>query len=69
MKRYLSFKETLEVKLPAFSPRYLRYLVATRQIPFIKPTPRKLLFDPEEIDRWLQEKSVKEEPLEVEETG
>ncbi len=68
MNKYLSFKTVLEV-LPEFSERYLRYLVATKQIPHIKPTKRKLLFDPDEIDRWLKERSVKEETIEVEETN
>lgn len=68
MPRYLTLFEVVDL-LPGFTERYVRYMVATRQIPFIKPTARKLLFDREQIERWLDERLIKEQPVEAEEAS
>jgi excisionase family DNA binding protein len=44
--------------LPGFSQRYLYYLVASKQIPHIKPTKRKVLFDPDDLQKWLGSRKI-----------
>jgi hypothetical protein len=57
---WLNFQQTLK-EYPIFSPRYLRYLVDTEQIPFSRPTPRKTIFSRKAIERWLQKHMVEVE--------
>ena len=57
---YMGFKEVLEY-LPGITERYLRYMVATGQVPHMKPTPRKLLFRKSDLDAWLERRKVEVE--------
>ena len=57
---YMGFREVLAY-LPGITERYLRYMIATGQIPHFKPTPRKLLFKRSDLDAWLERRRVEVE--------
>lgn len=44
-------------KHPALTKWRMQYLVRTGQIPCVKISPRRILFDEAEIDRWIKERT------------
>lgn len=57
---YMGFREVLSY-LPGVTERYLRYMVATGQVPHYKPTPRKIIFKRSDLDAWLERRKVEVE--------
>ncbi len=42
----------------SLTPQAVRHMVYRRQVPFIRVGPRRLRFDPAEIDAWLEAQRV-----------
>lgn len=55
-QKLLDFKTVLERY--SFKPWGLRHRIRVRQIPFVK-IGRSIYFDPEDLDRWIEEKKIK----------
>lgn len=45
-------------ELLSCSPQAVRHMVQRRQLPFVRLTERKLRFDPDVIDAWLEQQRV-----------
>lgn len=58
LKPWVDLNGLLEALPGKWSKRYIRYLVHTKQIPHFKPTPRKLLFNLNKIEEWLENSQV-----------
>ena len=54
MERWTDLDGLLEALPGSWSKRYVYYLVQTKQIPHYKPTKRKLIFNLDDVEKWLQ---------------
>jgi hypothetical protein len=52
-------REQLLKEVP-IGERTLAYYIQTKAIPFLRISPRKVLFDRDSIEEWLKKKEVKE---------
>lgn len=63
-KRLLSKSQVLEEKLVGFNKWTLDYLIRCKRIPFFKEAgSRKIYFEEESLDKWIEENMV--ESMEV----
>ena len=65
LEKWTDLKGLLEELPKNFNKRYVYYLIQTKQIPHIKPSPNKLLFNINDIDQWLRNCRVEPEQEEV----
>ncbi len=55
-KNVLTLEEALEYT--GYSRSYLYKLTAARKIPYYKPNGKRLFFNREELERWLQQNRI-----------
>ena len=60
MKKHMTVKET--AAYTNFAPQTIYNLVSTQKIPFKRISPKKVLFDKGEIDKWLFERNKEQQP-------
>ena len=59
--RWTDLKGVLEQLPGNWSKRYLYYLVSTKQIPHYKPSKNKLIFNLDDVEKWLEGSKVEPE--------
>ena len=63
LDRWTDINGLLEELPPNFNKKYIYALVLHERIPYVKPSPNKLLFNLDHVEKWLQDCSVNvEEP-------
>lgn len=58
MDRWTDLEGLLEALPGNWSKRYVYYLIQTKQIPHYKPTKRKLIFNLDDVEKWLRDSLV-----------
>ena len=57
-EKFMTIKDV--AKFLGFSEGYLYKLVKKKKIPYYQPTGNKILFDKEEIEKWVKNSKVSE---------